>query len=488
MGFGAAGMGSAGGGDGQMNSSAGGNNDTSNFDEHQAAQMNSMMFMNPMGFGAGHFSMNQGGSMADAMSMGAMGGGNNPMNSDFVPGLDMMALYRAKQNMMGRGRPGASVQDKMFAFSQDQYAKGQGLPMSGTTGRVGGMDSMFPSAAFMGGHATAGMDMSTSSSGMKRSAVDTEAVGKTKAAKEKGGKRRKKAKKSNDMPRRALSAYNIFFSEQREVILKEIEAKEKDGKNEDDDAEDKPEEETNLKAEKNDDDEEKSSKKKGDEEIEDTNEEEDKDGKVPKVLNRTFFPKRAKRAHRKVHGKIGLVDLAREVSKRWKELSPEKRKVYEDLAAEDRKRHKEVMAEYQERKAAENMVSMGADDSGDEEEGAAKGDGASRQATDMPSDQDMRESMAHMHQQRILAEMMAARRSQGDQMSMMNSNFMMGRGGGMNMSDMQAMQNMSSMQDMNAMLEFQNQQTQRALMLQRMRMGGGMGGNFGMGMDGMGPM
>ena len=41
------------------------------------------------------------------------------------------------------------------------------------------------------------------------------------------GKRRKKNKKSSDMPRRALSAYNIFFSEQREVILKEIEAKEK---------------------------------------------------------------------------------------------------------------------------------------------------------------------------------------------------------------------------------------------------------------------
>mmetsp|Transcript_11417 Transcript_11417/g.18364 ORF Transcript_11417/g.18364 Transcript_11417/m.18364 type:complete len:536 (+) Transcript_11417:169-1776(+) len=461
---------------------------------HQGMDDHSARMMNQMNMAAGN-----GPNMNMNMNMN--------MNSQFVPDLDMMALFRAKQSMMNRGRGGSAVQDKMLAFTQEQYAKGQGLPMSA---RSGGMDGL-PLSTFLDGNA-AGAGLS----GMKRSVeAEPQMISNKKSKGDekdlKAGKRRKKAKKSDDMPRRALSAYNIFFSEQRELILKEIDEKEKEGTKEEDakdktevqdeaKEEDKDESEAENKEEEKDgspktktedeepkdksDDEKPEDTKDGDKDkTEDKKEKEGEDGKLPKVLNRSFFPKRAKRAHRKVHGKIGLVDLAREVSKRWKELDPESRKHYQDLAEEDRKRHKEVMAEYQERKAAENMVSMGAKESDDEEGAAAPSDSfadsseGKLQGQKSPSEQDMRDSMAHQYQQRILAEMMAARRPAQEQMSMMN-NFppMMSRGGFQ--SDMHSMQNLNGMQDMNAMLELQNQ---RALMLQRMRMSG-------MGMDGMGSM
>ncbi|KAG7366257.1 HMG high mobility group box-containing protein [Nitzschia inconspicua] len=452
--------------------------------------MNNMMFMgNQMGASSMYpFQQMQGGGGMDPLSMSMSGGIPSAvgMNSQFVPELDMMALYRAKQNMsmMNRGR-GGSAQEKMMAFTQEQFSKGQGRPLSG---------GMLP--PFMGGVEV----------GMKRSAAEADMD--TSYSSKKGkdsvkGKKRKKSKKKTDMPRRALSAYNIFFSEQREVILKEIDAREKDkgdggGHNEEGDEkptaeeDEKPEDDTPEKKE----DQQEGVEKEGE------RHETEGDSKVPKVLNRTFFPKRAKRAHRKVHGKIGLVDLAREVSKRWKELDSEGKKRYENLAEADRKKHKEIMAEYQERKAAENMVSMGASDSADEDEGEDSSS-LDKFKDKVPSDQDVRDSVAHQYQQRVLAEMMAARRPQQDPMARMNmnNNFMMGSrgmgtsmgmgggmsmGGGMGMSEMQAMQNMNNMQEMNTMLEFQNQQ--RALMLQRMRMGGmgGMGMD-GMGMGGMGP-
>jgi hypothetical protein len=508
--------------------------------------MNSMMFANSSGMGGmggmgGMVNPNQGMLGGNPFPMASMGGpqgddpssrmmamnhmnmnmnmnmsgapGNMNMNGQFVPDLDMVALFRAKQNMMNRGRGGSAVQDKMRTFAQEQYAKGQGLPMSGARGGLDGL----PISSLMDGNMMAGMKRGPESDSEGHPSKKK----KGEDALDKNGKRKKKSKKSTDMPRRALSAYNIFFSEQRELILKEIDEKEgKDKSGEDSNNEDekqtkeeekdgskvkeenednKDEEDKDADEDKKEEDEDKSKdvdeeKKEEEKDADEDKKEKEEEGdeKLPQVMNRSFFPKRAKRAHRKVHGKIGLVDLAREVSKRWKELAPEKRKHYQDLAEEDRKKHKEIMAEYQERKAAENMVSMGTNDSQDEDEpvsAPASTGGAGIVAPEelhnqeMPSEQDLRDSMAHQYQQRILAEMMAARRPAQDQFGMMNnfpmmSNRLGGAGGGFQ-SNMHAMQNMNNMDDMNAMLEIQNQ---RALMLQRMRMSG-MGG---MGMDGMG--
>lgn len=122
-------------------------------------------------------------------------------------------------------------------------------------------------------------------------------------------KKRKHKKKPADMPRRPLSAYNLFFSEERERILKEIDGKDDEGKEEDT--------------------------------------KEESPSPKPKALMRPLIPSQKKRRpHRKTHGKISFQELARMVGERWKSLSEERREYYQDLAKEDMKRQKAAMEEY----------------------------------------------------------------------------------------------------------------------------------------------
>jgi hypothetical protein len=358
----------------------------------------------------------QGNLYNNNFSQGGMPQGDMMMGMHQSSDYDMMALIRAKEKlgmmqggmmqgammqgaMMQGGmmQRGPSMQDKFRAFSQDQFAKGQGLPLSNNNG----FDNYNASSLLDN------LGIKRSSSEMMQASMPLP-VEKQVPPEEPTTKRRKKAKKPSDMPRRALSAYNIFFSEQRGVILKEIEAKEKGEKSDDASTTSEENQEGAKKSEE--------AKTEGEEKDEETESKSDEaKDEVPKVLNRTFFPKRAKRAHRKVHGKIGLVQLARTVSQRWKELSPEKRQHYKELAEKDKERHAKVMAEYQNRKAAEGMVSMGATEDKDEETPVDTVSETPRQ----PSEQEKRESLAEMMQQKILADMFAARQPQQQQQNMM---------------------------------------------------------------------
>ena len=139
-------------------------------------------------------------------------------------------------------------------------------------------------------------------------------------------------------PRRPLSAYNIFFSEIRNELLKEADNEKNE---EEDDNNDNKETEEQQPVPGEDSQEE----KQVDQEDATTN-------TTPIDKNQQFEnfatnlaksrlnkdPK--KRAHRKTHGKIPFVSLAKLVGQKWRALPPEEKKKYQELALEDKERYR----------------------------------------------------------------------------------------------------------------------------------------------------
>lgn len=128
----------------------------------------------------------------------------------------------------------------------------------------------------------------------------------------KSGKK-SRPKKPKNKPKRPLSAYNIFFKDERAKILSGIP--------------DKPEEE-----DEGEDDGEKAVKK------EDGEEGGSEEGEKKKASG--------KKRKRVPHGKIGFESLAKIVGQRWKELPPEELEHYKKRAEEDMKRYRKEMEAY----------------------------------------------------------------------------------------------------------------------------------------------
>jgi hypothetical protein len=132
----------------------------------------------------------------------------------------------------------------------------------------------------------------------------------------------KKRKRPVDMPRRPLSAYNFFFSEERVRLLAEI-------PNPDADQASKELIDTSTVS------------------LDDKQEIHDVSSASSERLLKIRDAKVVKRRpHRKSHGKIAFKDLAREVGKRWKVLNDVEKSRYNDLAEKDLQRYNEQMKDY----------------------------------------------------------------------------------------------------------------------------------------------
>ena len=142
-----------------------------------------------------------------------------------------------------------------------------------------------------------------------------------------------------DAPRRPLSAYNFFFIDERERLLKAMKKRD-EKKAADRDAADKDDDE----------------KKDGEKQEEDPLKDVDLDDSdfvsstYDELMTLRLNNKEKPRPHRKTHGKIGFQTLAKLIATRWKALAEGRREHYKSLAAIDMDRYKERTQEYQKKK------------------------------------------------------------------------------------------------------------------------------------------
>lgn len=140
--------------------------------------------------------------------------------------------------------------------------------------------------------------------------------------------RKKKVKRADNMPRRPLSAYNFFFSEEREIILAVLPDPVDEKHISIEDAKDL------LATHKFDAEE----KEKLVQKMKENSQ---------KMLGIHFEGDRIKKKHSKTHGKIAFQSLAKIVGERWRNLPKEKKEYYSNLAKEDLVRYNKQMASLQ---------------------------------------------------------------------------------------------------------------------------------------------
>ena len=179
-------------------------------------------------------------------------------------------------------------------------------------------------------------------------------------AKKQASRKRKRKKRHipEDAPRKPLSAYNYFFSDERVRILDSI----PEANVGDDDGLD----ERKLRAEEESLEVDVSRRNVGEPKDDDrpdgesvcatdnatsTKTELEDDLEFGPILEKYSKKRKVKRSHSKTHGKINFTDLARRVGDRWSGLPTVQRQYYKRLAAADSRRYKREMEEYARSKA-----------------------------------------------------------------------------------------------------------------------------------------
>mmetsp|Transcript_4077 Transcript_4077/g.5339 ORF Transcript_4077/g.5339 Transcript_4077/m.5339 type:complete len:368 (-) Transcript_4077:217-1320(-) len=248
------------------------------------------------GMGGGMPGMNQGPGGAPPGQGVGQGGGEGQENY-----LDANRLFMQRLgNQQGPGMGGMPPQQWMNYGMPNPDQQQQGMPQEGMQMPQG--NPMMPGLG----------PWSSTSAGL---------LGKMNPQEEKKKTVRKKHK---DKPKRPLSAYNIFFKEERKRILESIPSKGEEG----DDASKEEESEENVEID-------------------------EKTGK--------------KKRKKTPHGKIGFENLAKIIGQRWQELKEDKIAYYKDLAAQDMKRYKEQMEIFLTKQEAEKKKKNG--EAVDESEG-----------------------------------------------------------------------------------------------------------------------
>lgn len=170
----------------------------------------------------------------------------------------------------------------------------------------------------------------------------------------------RKRKRPIDMPRRPLSAYNFYFSEERERILaslSENEGEDVTDLGQKDDGDQKAKEHTDITSDpvptKS---ESKSDRGDGDDDSEpapstseakaDKVDDNDPDTCGERLLTQRWEDSKKRRPHRKSHGKIAFNELAKLIGNRWRKISPEKKEKYNLLAERDLDRYNQQMKDY----------------------------------------------------------------------------------------------------------------------------------------------
>lgn len=186
---------------------------------------------------------------------------------------------------------------------------------------------------------------------------------------------RKRVKRSDDMPRYPLSAYNFFFSEEREVALALLSAPPEDYETVPDattpcsndnsdssvpqDSKERKASQNELPTFKNQDEEYAyiqgilSTRKMSESKMEELRAK--IKANTQKKLNTLFEGDKVKKSHKKSHGKITFQVLSRLIGQRWRDITnADVKQYYFDLAKKDQERYNAQMKEYKKLGKAQN--------------------------------------------------------------------------------------------------------------------------------------